>query len=347
MQPEPFPPALRLGIDLDALKSNWQALDRLSGHARAGAAVKADGYGVGAGKVVPALHEAGCRDFFVAHWSEVADVARAVAPSSIAVLHGPRTAQEAAYALASGARPVINSLDQARRWIDAGGGTCHLMVDTGMNRLGIDLSELGAELLHRLEIDVLMSHLVAAEEDVPSNAAQRERWRQACGTIAHGRASLANSAGISLGAPYHGDLTRPGIALYGGVPRADMADTIRQVVTPQAAVLQVRQVAPGQTIGYNATYTAQRAMRVGTVGIGYADGYLRAWSNRGHLRAGELLLPVLGRISMDLTVVDLSEAPAVREGDWLSVEYSLPDAAKASGLSQYELLTSLGRRFAR
>lgn len=347
MLPDVPASALRLGFDPHALQSNWQALDRLSGRARAGAAVKADGYGVGVRQVVPVLHAAGCHDFFVAHWSEVPALLDLVAPGSISVLHGPLNDADAAFARACGVKPVINSLPQARRWLAAGGGRCDLMVDTGINRLGLPMDEIGDECLRALEIDVLLSHLVAAEEDIALNPLQRDRWRQACAVIPHARASLANSAGIALGESFHGDLTRPGIALYGGIPRGEMAGSIRQVVHPQAAIMQVRQVATGDTIGYNATFTALRPMRVGTIALGYADGYLRCWSGKGRFHADGQELPVLGRVSMDMTVIDLSHAPGLVEGDWVTADYALPQAATASGLSQYELLTLLGRRFSR
>ncbi|MCJ2186348.1 alanine racemase [Novosphingobium beihaiensis] len=340
-------PALRLGFDPDALRANWQALDRLSGDARAGAAVKADGYGLGARQVVPVLHAAGCHDFFVAHWSEADALLDIAAPGSISVLHGPLTDADVAFALASGATPVINSLEQARRWLAAGGGRCHLMVDTGMNRLGLPMADLGDESVAALDVDVLLSHLVSAEEETPFNAVQRDRWEEARRAVLHQRASLANSAGIALGSGYHGDLTRPGIALYGGVPRAEMAGDLRQVVRPQVAILQVRNVAAGETVGYNATFTAKTAMRTGTIALGYADGYLRCWSGKGRFLAGGQVLPVLGRVSMDMTVIDLSSAPGLREGDWVTADYALPEASAATGLTQYELLTVLGQRFAR
>ncbi|HWU01350.1 MAG TPA: alanine racemase C-terminal domain-containing protein, partial [Novosphingobium sp.] len=168
------------------------------------------------------------------------------------------------------------------------------------------------------------------------------------GQVAHRRASLANSAGIALGGAYLGDLTRPGLALYGGVPRGELAGLIRQVAFPQAAVLQVRHVSAGTALGYNATFVAPRPMRIGTIALGYADGYLRCWSGVGAMRGpGGEALPVLGRVSMDLTIIDLSDAPAVAEGDLVRACYDLPGAAAASGLSQYELLTLLGRRFSR
>ncbi|SFF94034.1 alanine racemase [Novosphingobium sp. CF614] len=341
------PPALRLGFDPDALRSNWQALDKLSGRARAGAAVKADGYGVGVRQVVPVLHAAGCRDFFVAHWSEVVDVLDFAAPGSISVLHGPLGDADAAFARACGVKPVINSLEQARRWLAAGGGRCDLMVDTAMNRLGLPMAQIGEECLKALEIDVLLSHLVSAEEDSALNAVQCARWQEVCAALPHARSSLANSAGIALGSAFHGDLTRPGIALYGGVPRPEMAGLIRPVVHPQAAIMQVRTVAAGETVGYNATFTAPAAMRVGTIALGYADGYLRCWSGKGRFHAGGVELPVLGRISMDMTVIDLSRAPHLNEGDWVTANYTLPEASAVTGLSQYELLTVLGRRFGR
>lgn len=347
MRPEPPPPALRLRIDSDALAANWSALDRLSGSAVAGAAVKADAYGLGVGATVPALWQAGCRDFFVAHWSEAAPVAGRVPSSHVAVLHGPLTASDAAYARALRVRPVINSLAQARLWLEGGGGSCHLMVDTGINRLGLPLSELGDPLIASLDIDILMSHLASADEDAPLNAVQLGRWEEVRRQIRHGRASLANSAGITLGTRYHGDLTRPGIALYGGVPAASLAGTIRQVAFPEAALIQVRTLQPGDGVGYNTIFTASREMKVGVVSLGYADGYLRCWSNRGAMLHQGRKLPVLGRVSMDMTVIDLSQAPDLVEGEWVGIAYDLPWAASVSGLSQYELLTGLGRRFPR
>lgn len=347
MPPEPPPAALRLAIDTAALTANWRALDALSGAAATGAAVKADGYGLGAAVVAPALREAGCRDFFVAHWGEVAALLPHVQAEQIAVLHGPLTAADAAYAKAAGVRPVINSPHQARLWLEAGGGPCDLMVDTGINRLGLPLAELGDPLIGRLMIDVIHSHLASADEDSPLNAVQLARWKQARGAVPHRRAALANSAGITLGSGYHGDLTRPGIALYGGVPCAALDGVIRQVARPEAALIQIRQLAAGDSVGYNATFTTDRPMRVGVLSLGYADGYLRCWSDRGTMLAEGRRLPVLGRVSMDMTVIDLTAAPDLGEGDWIGADYALPQASSLTGLSQYELLTLLGRRFPR
>ncbi len=348
MQPELPPSALRLDIDKQALADNWRTLNSLSGTAAAAAAVKADAYGLGASLVVPILRDAGCADFFVAHFGELSDIAGLVDPSRISVLHGPIDGQDVAYAKAIGAKPVINSLHQARLWLDGGGGLCDLMIDTGMNRLGVLLDQLGEDVLRSLDIDVLVSHLASAEDDIPFNEVQRNRWDQARRVIAHRRASLANSAGIMLGAAYHGDLTRPGLALYGGIPRLDMKSSIRQVVRPMTALLQTRSIGAGEGVGYNSTYVTERTMRVGTVALGYADGYLRSWSSKGHLIGpGGERLPVLGRVSMDLTIVDLSDVSDLREGDWLEIGYDLSEASAVSGLSQYELLTGLGSRFRR
>jgi alanine racemase len=338
---------LRLRIDADALAANWRALDAMSGTARAGAAVKADAYGLGAGQVVPVLAEAGCRDWFVAHWREVPDVIAHVPPADVAVLHGPLNHADVAFARATGVRPVLNSLPQVARWVAAGGGICDVMVDTGINRLGLAPRELADPLLARLDIDICMSHLASADEDGPQNAAQLARFATVRSTLRARRYSLANSAGIALGPDYHADLTRPGIGLYGGVVRRELQGLVRRVAWPQAALLQVRDVCAGEAVGYNATFVAPHAMRVGVVALGYADGYLRCWSNRGSLRLGDSALPVIGRVSMDLTAIDLTAAPDAGEGDWLTLDYDLPAAAAHSGLSQYELLTLLHRRFAR
>ena len=347
----PPPGALRLAIDRAALVANWRLLDTLSGGVagvpRAGAAVKADGYGIGARGAVTALQAAGCARFFVAHCDEAAELRDLVPPDSIAVLHGPRDGAEAAWMRVADVRPVINLLRQAQLWAEAGGGVCDLMIDTGINRLGLPLAELGAEEIAALDIDVLHTHLACADEDSPRNEAQRAAWAAARGAVQHRRGAIANSAGITLGAGYHGDLTRPGLALYGGVPVAALTDRIVPVVTPEAAVLQVRHIAAGDAVGYNATFVAPRAMRVGVVAMGYADGYLRCWSGRGRMLSRGRALPVLGRVSMDMTVIDLTAADDVGEGDWVGLAYDLPAAAAESGLSQYELLTLLGRRFSR
>jgi alanine racemase len=340
------PPTLRLRIDTDALAANWRALDAWSGNAKAGAAVKADCYGLGVDACVPVLREAGCRDFFVAHWSEVPALLHHVAAERIVVLHGPLADGDVAFARATGVRPVINNPHQARVWQAGGGGACELMVDTGINRIGVTPDQLSDPAISALEVNLLVSHLASADEDSPQNAQQLADFRAIMPLVPHRSASLANSAGIGLGPQFHFDLTRPGLALYGGVPRADMADALRQVATPQAALIQVRDLPAGASVGYNATFTAPKPMRIGVVSLGYADGILRCWGG-GHFRYGEAELPILGKVSMDMIVVDLGAARDLREGDWVDLPYALPDASRQTGLSQYELLTVLGQRFAR
>jgi len=341
------PPTLRLDLDPRALAANWRTLDRLSGAASAGAAVKADAYGLGVRRVVPLLMEAGARDFFVAHWSEVPALLAHVAAEQVAVLHGPMTDADCAFARRTGVRPVLNSIEQAARWQASGGGACDLMVDTGINRLGLPMDALGDPVLGGLAVDTLMSHLASADEDVAQNALQLARFREVCARVPARRASLANSAGIALGPDYAFDLTRPGLALYGGIARPELAGLITQVAYPRAAILQVRMLSAGEGVGYNAEFVAPEPMRVGVVSLGYADGFLRCWAGRGALQHGDAVLPLLGKVSMDMVMIDLAAAPKLREGDWIDVPYDLPAASAISGLSQYELLTSLGRRFQR
>ena len=329
-------------IDRDALMANWRLLDRMSGQAGCGAAVKADGYGLGAYDVVSALAGAGCRDFFVATWSEAA----AIAPLgvSVSVLNGVRE-EDLPLALAlPDARPVLNTGKQVERWRRAAGGVCDVMVDTGMNRLGLSADAVSRDGLDGLKVDTLMSHLACADTDDPMSARQLARFR-ALADVPARRRSLANSAGIALGQDYWFDLTRPGLALYGGVPRSEYARTIRQVVYPQAQVLQRRTVRAGETVGYNATWVAPADTEVAILGLGYADGYFRGFSDAGSAEDG--VLRVIGRVSMDLAAIDVSFMPSIGEGDWVTVDLDLKEASSASGMSQYELLTGLGARYAR
>lgn len=335
---------LRLRRDADALVANWRALARMSGDAACGAAVKADGYGLGATWVAATLAAAGCRDFFVATWAE----AEALTPlrlPALSVLHGVRE-EDMAIAASDIARPVLNTMEQVARWRRAGGSACHVMLDTGMNRLGLGANDLARGALDGIAIDTLMGHLASADEDSPKNDDQRRRFVAMADGVEAARLSLANSAGIALGPDYAFDLTRPGLALYGGVPRPELAGTIVQVAFPQAQVLQRRRVRAGETVGYNATWTAIADTDVAILNIGYADGYWRGFSGRGQALIHGATLPVLGRVSMDLIAVDVT-GHAVTEGDWLELDFDLPRAAAQSGMSQYELLTGLGSRFER
>lgn len=339
-----IPPCAKLKLDGDALVANWKTLNDLSGKAQAGAAVKADGYGLGAVEVTRRLLEAGCRDFFVATWKEARQIASLTnGNAAVSVLNGIRN-EDMAFAMQSDAKPVLNSLEQVVRW-SSSGRPCDLMINSGMNRLGINVDDLPAINAAPLIIDLVMSHLASADEDVPQNTDQLEDYKAGLEIVSGKRTSLANSAGIALGADYHFDCTRPGLSLYGGVQRAELAGHIKQVATPQAQILQTRRLHSGDQLGYNAGYTAKRSHDIAIIAMGYADGYLRGFSNTGRFFADNVALPVLGRVSMDLVAIDISAAPQLGEGHWVNCDYNLPNASAMSGLSQYELITGLGQRF--
>jgi alanine racemase len=335
---------LRLTIDRAALQANWRWLQDRAG-VTAGAAVKADGYGLGAREVTEALIEAGCRDFFVSTWAEAAALGSLPTGVGLVVLHGVGP-EDADAALASAARPCLNTVEQVAWWKQiAPGRTCDVMVDTGMNRLGLRPTEIDA--LNGLTIDTLHSHLACADEDSAMNGMQRERLLAVASVVPARRYSMANSAGICLGRDYSFDLVRPGLSLYGGIPRQEATDGIRQVARVEAQVVQRRTIPAGETCGYGATFTASEDTEAAILNIGYADGYLRGFSSRGSAFVGEYALAVLGRVSMDLIAVDCDRAPELKEGDWVALDYELPSASNQSGLSQYELLTTLGSRFER
>ena len=336
---------LRLTLDGDALVANWRWLAARSGGAACGAAVKADGYGLGAREVVARLRAAECRDYFVATWAEAEALMPWPADLALSVLHGVGP-QDMEAALASPARPVLNSPAQVARWRETG-RACDVMIDTGINRLGLSPRDAASGLLDGLEIETLMSHLACADEDVEANARQRRDFAAVADGISAKRLSLANSAGICLGGDYAFDLTRPGLALSGGVPRREAEGQIGQVARIQAQIVQRRRVETGGRVGYGGTFTASERCELAILNIGYADGYLCGFSNRGRARIGEGFAPVVGRVSMDLIAVRVDDAPELGEGDWVELDYDLPRAAAQSGLSQYELLTSLGARFQR
>lgn len=336
--------ALRLIIDSSAIQENWRWLQYRAGVAT-GAAVKADGYGLGALETVEALLKAGCRDFFVSSWAEAEALGNLPDDVSLVVLHGVGP-DDVEAATRVRARPCLNTPRQVARWKEiATDRPCDVMIDTGMNRLGLRPAHIGA--LDGLKIDTLHSHLACADEECPLNAMQLERFRAVVATVSARRHSLANSAGIGLGRDYSFDLVRPGISIYGGVQRPEFEGSIRQVARVEAQVVQRRTIHKGESCGYGATYNAEADTEAAVLNIGYADGYLRSFSSRGSAFVGEVALPVLGRVSMDLLAVGVDAAPGIREGDWVEIDYDLPSASQQSGLSQYELLTTLGDRFER
>lgn len=339
------PAALRLRLDGAALVSNWRWLAEMSGPAACGACVKANGYGLGAREVMARLAAAGCKDFYVATWAEAAELMPLPEGVRLSVFHGVGEADMPA-ALAIDARPVLSTPEQVVRWRD-NGRPCDVMVDTGMNRLGVSVADVDSGMLNGLAIDTLMSHLASADQDVSSNEAQRSAFASLAGKTTAKRMSLANSAGICLARDYHFDLTRPGLSLYGGIQRAEAEGYIKPVVRREARILQRRGLETGEAIGYNALWTAPESTEVAIVNLGYADGYFRGFTNSGVAWAGGKRLPVIGRVSMDLTALDINAAQDLAEGDWVAFDDDLPAAAASSGMSQYELLTGIGDRFER
>jgi alanine racemase len=348
-----------LEIDLGAIAANWRLLDAMHPGAT-GAAVKADAYGLGAMRVAPALYQAGCRDFFVAHLEEGLALAPQLPGAMLAVLHGILPGEEAAMAV-HGLVPVLTSLGDVERWRVEALRLARklpaiLHADTGMNRLALSPSELRVlsgnnALLEGIELVLVMSHLISSElPDAPSNAGQLHRFSSLRRQFPYVKASLVNSAGIFLGAEYHADLTRPGAALYGLNPRPGQKNPMRPVVRLRAKILAVREIAAGETVGYNATWTAQRPSRIATVAAGYADGVLRSLSNAATARFDGKPVPLVGRVSMDLATFDVTDQPAAIAGKMLELiglEHDADALALEAGTNGYEILTSLGRRYQR
>lgn len=335
---------LRLRLDRAAIQQNWRWLQDQAG-VPAGAAIKADGYGIGATEAMRALHEAGCRTFFVSTYAEAEQLGPVPDDSGLVVLHGVGVDDSKA-ALDLDAKPALNSVEQVARWKElAPAQPVDVMIDTGMNRLGLRPEEAGA--LDGLVIETLHSHLACADEDSPMNAGQLAAFREAAAIIPAKRYAMANSAGICLGRDYSFDLVRPGLSLYGGIPRTEAEGKLSQVVRVDAQIVQRRTIRAGESCGYGATFVAPADSEAAIVNIGYADGYLRGFSAHGTAFAGEFALPVLGRVSMDLVALGCDAAADLKEGDWVELDYDLPTAAEASGLTQYELLTTLGSRFER
>ncbi len=342
----PPPPATtRLTIDTVAIAANWRTFAAASGQAACGAAVKANGYGLGARQTAAAVIAAGCRDLFVAAWAEATALGPQPEGVRLAVLHGVLPG-EMEIALASPAVPVLCTPAQVAAWRETG-RPCDIMVDTGMNRLGLTPAEAVSGLLDGLTIDVLHSHLACAyEPEHPMNARQLIAFRDLAARIPARRRALANSGGVVLGNDYAFDLTRPGFGLYGGgLSPGDRP--LAPVAAIEARIVQLRDLAPGQAVGYGATFTAARPTRLAIVALGYADGYPIALSNTGHAVIDGTICPVAGRVSMDLTAFDVTGVSGLAEGDWIDVGFDLAATAAATGRTEYELLTGLGHRYTR
>jgi len=346
-----------LTIDLGALVENWRRVAREVAPARAAAVVKADAYGLDAARVVPALLAAGCRDFFVANLVEALAI-REIVPQDalLAVLNGLHPGGEG-FAAQAGITPVLNSLAQARRW-QAHARPAILQVDTGMARHGLGIeeaAELAGDADFRADVPLLavMSHLACADEpDRAENTAQLARFGDAAALFPGVSRCFANSGGVALGDAYHGDLVRAGLCLYGAEPADGRGVPFRPVVGLQARVLQTRMVPAGTGVGYGLTWHAARQTRLALLSIGYADGFPRSLSGCGAAWAHGAMLPIVGRVSMDVTVVDVTALPewALEEGDLVEIigpHRTLEDVAQEAGTISYEILTQLGRRYER
>lgn len=352
-----------LTIDLGAIVANWRGLQARVGRAECAAVLKADAYGLGAAQVGPALAAAGCRQFFVAHLDE-AIALKPLLPrdATLSVLHGPLPGSEAEF-VAHGVRPVLNSRAQIDAWqalahrLDRELGAI-IQVDTGMARLGLDEGELRALAEDRnafvgLRIELVMSHLACADEPAhPANAAQLARFTAARRQLPKAPASLANSSGIFLGSGYHFDLVRPGAALFGLAPIAGAPNPMRPVLRLQARVIQLRELPAGTPVGYGHAWSSERPSRIATASVGYADGWLRGLGGRASVWAGDVELPIVGRVSMDTITIDASALPpgALEPGDAVDLLGPRCDVDRVAAQAHtigYEMLTRLGRRFER
>ncbi len=350
----------RLEINLAAIADNWRLLGARHASGPVAGVLKADAYGLGAARVAAHLHAAGCRHFFTAHLEEALAIRALVPGAMLAALHTPLPGSEEDY-LAHGVLPVLGSLDDIARFAAIARGRdvpveALLHVDTGMNRLGLDAAELALlhdspALLDGIALRYVMTHLIASEEpEDPANAAQHRRFAAACAGLPAAPRSFANSSGIFLGDAFATDLARPGAALYGINPTPGQPNPMRPAVRLSARVLQVRSVPAGASVGYNATWQASRPSRIATVAAGYADGWPRSLGSRGHAVFDGAPIPLVGRVSMDLTTYDVTDHPRIGPGSWLDLigpGRSVDDVAADAGTNGYEVLTRLGSRYHR
>jgi alanine racemase len=365
--------ATALLIDLDAIAENWRRLD--AKHPGATAAVlKANAYGLGATHVASKLLATGCHNFFTAHLSEALEISPLIHPSlrpqrshpeiadppMLAVLHGILPGEEKIF-FERNITPVLCSLPDIALWrAEAARRETTLPalihIDTGMSRTGLAPAELATlkddpSLLDGLKIRYVMTHLVSAEIPTdPINQTQLTRFNAAKPLFPTAGASLANSSGTFLGENFTADLTRPGAALYGVNPTPGCPNPMRPVVTLSARILQIREIPQGETVGYNGIWTAPRPSRIATVAVGYADGYHRSLSNTGKAFWNGDEIPLVGRVSMDLTTYDITDWPDLREGaslELLGKNHPVDALAAEAGTNGYEILTSLGRRYQR
>ena len=348
----------RLTVDLAALVANWRLMDARARPGRAGAVVKADAYGLGAAPVSKALWQAGCRAFFVAFPQEGAELAAHLPDAEIFVFNciddtGLATCRDL------GLIPILNSTTETGWWLKHAAKPAALMIDTGMNRLGLTEAEALICAGH-YSPRLVLSHLACSDEpDHAMNTAQTQSFQRVVSAFAQSESSLANSGG-HFHEPVSG-LSRPGIALYGGAPVNDAANPMRPVATLEARITQIRRASAGETVSYGATQMLARDSLIAVAAIGYADGYPRAASASGvPLRAdgspggtgfiNGRRVPILGRVTMDAVLFDVTDCTDAKPGDWIELfgkNIPLDEAASVAGTISYEMLTALGRRIER
>lgn len=354
-------------VDLAELKRNWQAMRDLVHPVECASVVKADAYGLGANHVIPCLHQAGCQSFFVATPREAHQTRKLVPTSDIYVLDGlmPGTADALGQL---NAVPVLSSAAEVEDWAKYAQQCgkplkAALHIDTGLNRLGVSPGDVQSVqesgLLAHLDLHLVMSHLACADEPYHAqNENQLSAWNAAVSGLANTKTSLAASDGALLGPAFRLKMVRPGYAIYGGQASQGPTAPVKPVVSVHARVLQVRDVPPGGTVGYSATFQAMRPMRIATIAAGYADGVFRAASATNDVKGGSVafegeLAPIVGRVSMDLITVDITDhtkPDAIVRGAWAELigpNLPLETVGQGAGTIGYEVLTNLSRRFHR
>jgi len=339
-----------LHVNLAAIAENWQLLaSKLKSPASCGAVVKANAYGTGVIPVSTALAKAGCTHFFVATLEEGIEL-RAALKEKIYVFNGVAAGEEAEF-LHHNLIPMLNTPEQVERWEKVNKPSA-LHLDTGMCRLGLTLTDV-KNLTHPPSSSLIISHLACADEPQhPENQEQLQRFEEMAALLPATPKSLCNSSGIFLGGNYHFDLVRPGCALYGINPTPDAPNPMQAVATLTAPVLQIRHLDRDESVGYDATYRAKKGTRIATIGLGYADGLFRSLSNHMNLFIEGHKCPLVGRISMDMVMIDISSLPEslLKEGlraELLGPHQPVDVLAEQAGTIGYEVFTRLGRRIVR
>ena len=345
----------RARVHLQNIVANWRTIAALIPESEAGAVVKANAYGHGVAPVAQALHEAGCRTFFVAYVEEGAELRAAIGEDASILAFNGAEPSDADLIRANNITPVLNALSAIKSWLglsDAPDYAVH--IDTGMNRLGVrmeDVAELKALTASRPPVHV-MSHLIDSDDRSRAiNGQQLERFRQAASHFPNARRSFANTGGCFMGQDYGFDVARPGIGLYGGGPPLPEGVALKPGMTLEAPILTIQTVRPGETVGYGATHTFDAPRTLATVALGYGDGFPRSASNKGMSSLGGITCPIVGRVSMDLITIDVTQARDLEKpgafAQFIGAEVPLEEQAKRAGTVGYELVTGLGQRVRR